>query len=951
MKPYSLLLSCLCASMLSLPMQAQTAVTAAEMAQLSRNKSHSRVSVHDPSIVDTGTGTYYIFGSHHAVARTTDLMNWTGVNNSGLYGIVNSSGRVVTASFNDAFETNQTKKVTILRNGVETEVDFGNFNAEEWMTAHGTTVNGYVWAPDVIWNDSMKKWCMYLSLDGDNWSSVIILLTADNVEGPYVYQGPVVYSGFLNTTNAKISWKKTDLELVIGTQSSLPSRYNRGNGWGNYWPNNIDPCVLYDEEGQLWMSYGSWSGGIWMIKLNNENGLRDYTVTYPYTADGNDRATSDPYFGKRIAGGYYVSGEGSYIQRIGKYYYLFMTNGGLSAKEGYVMRSFRSEHIDGPYVDAKGASAIYSRYEMNYGTADASTKGNLLMSAFNGLAFQTVAEVAQGHNSAFVDDKGRSFLIYHTRFNTGNEGFQNRVHQLFVNQSGWLCTAPFEFDGETLTDDSIAAGCKYTKEEIAGDYQFILHKYKLNNENYQCADVVQVTLKADGTITGDRTGSWTLVEGTGYANVKIGGVTYFGVICDQTVDGKNYRAIAFTGLATSGVTAWGWKMEPQSAITYTVRNSTSHVSNGTVNAHLDFNYTNYYGTTDEWLSSEPSVISNQGRYNPADTVTALSLTHRVSAGNYYYEELFNIRAQAATDVTGDYAKGLKAYYLFDESPILNLFNAEDKAMLSRQSSGVVPSLATDIARDGKVLKMTGGTEAAKTCGFARFDNPLFGQTDIEGMSISFWVKRNDADRWGTIFSFINGNPSYTTTQNNLSFTGNTYLGFTNGVDTFAINYPTSERNTLEVGEWKFVTITIDKTDGVKIYINKTKRVTSFASTAGTRAANFDYQKVLDFLTSVQYLCLGKGNGFGTADVFLDELFVHNRALTADDVEALYAAETRVTDIPSVVNPTAIDLIMTDDNDSVHGSNAAWFTLQGHRLATKPTQPGIYIRNGKKYWVK
>jgi len=417
------------------------------------------------------------------------------------------------------------------------------------------------------------------------------------------------------------------------------------------------------------------------------------------------------------------------------------------------------------------------------------------------------------------------------------------------------------------------------------------------------------------------------------------------------VDGKYYRAIAFTGLATSGVTAWGWKMEPQSAITYTVRNSTSHVSNGTVNAHLDFNYTNYYGTTDEWLSSEPSVISNQGRYNPADTVTALSLTHRVSAGNYYYEELFNIRAQAATDVTGDYAKGLKAYYLFDESPILNLFNAEDKAMLSRQSSGVVPSLATDIARDGKVLKMTGGTEAAKTCGFARFDNPLFGQTDIEGMSISFWVKRNDADRWGTIFSFINGNPSYTTTQNNLSFTGNTYLGFTNGVDTFAINYPTSERNTLEVGEWKFVTITIDKTDGVKIYINKTKRVTSFASTAGTRAANFDYQKVLDFLTSVQYLCLGKGNGFGTADVFLDELFVHNRALTADDVEALYAAETRVTDIPSVVNPTAIDLIMADDNDSLHGSNAAWFTLQGHRLATKPTQPGIYIRNGKKYWVK
>ncbi|MBO7102580.1 MAG: hypothetical protein J6W02_02730, partial [Bacteroidaceae bacterium] len=227
--------------MLSLPMQAQTAVTAAEMAQLSRNKSHSRVSVHDPSIVDTGTGSYYIFGSHNAIARTTDLMNWSGVNNSGLFGVVNSSGKVVTASFEDAFVTNQTKKVTVLKNGVETEVTFGNFDAKAWMTAHGTTVAGMMWAPDVIWNKDMKKWCQYLSLNGDFWSSVIVLLTADNIEGPYVYQGPVTYSGFYNGTDASINWKKTDLELVIGTQSSLPARYNRDRRWGDYWPNNIDP--------------------------------------------------------------------------------------------------------------------------------------------------------------------------------------------------------------------------------------------------------------------------------------------------------------------------------------------------------------------------------------------------------------------------------------------------------------------------------------------------------------------------------------------------------------------------------------------------------------------------------------------------------------------------------------------------------------------------------------
>lgn len=37
----------------------------------------SRVSVHDPSIVkEPGTGTYYVFGTHLAAARSDDLVNW-----------------------------------------------------------------------------------------------------------------------------------------------------------------------------------------------------------------------------------------------------------------------------------------------------------------------------------------------------------------------------------------------------------------------------------------------------------------------------------------------------------------------------------------------------------------------------------------------------------------------------------------------------------------------------------------------------------------------------------------------------------------------------------------------------------------------------------------------------------------------------------------------------------
>lgn len=35
-----------------------------------------------------------------------------------------------------------------------------------------------------------------MSVNGDDWNSVIVMLTADSIEGPYAYGGPVVYSGF-----------------------------------------------------------------------------------------------------------------------------------------------------------------------------------------------------------------------------------------------------------------------------------------------------------------------------------------------------------------------------------------------------------------------------------------------------------------------------------------------------------------------------------------------------------------------------------------------------------------------------------------------------------------------------------------------------------------------------------------------------------------------------------
>ena len=509
--------------------------------------SFKRVSVHDPSIV-YNNGNWYIFGSHRASASSRNLMSWNTFNAA--WATASSSN----ARNNQAFVSNQT--TTVPKGG--TDVQFGPFNAMEWSAAYGNyNIDGNMWAPDVIFNETMNKWCMYLSINGPKWNSSIILLTADRVTGPYRYQGPVIFSGFNVTNTEGVSYKNTDLEIALGSLSTLPSRYNRGDRWGTYYPHCIDPCVFSDEEGQLWMSYGSWSGGIWMIKLNKQNGLRDYDATYPLIGT-NTENISDPYFGKKIAGGCYVSGEASYIEYIGNYYYLFVTYGGLEQTGGYQMRVFRSSNPDGPYTDTKGTSAIYYAYTMNYGPSGV-TRGENIFGAYGGWGYMSDGERSQGHNSIIAAEDGRTYLVYHTRFQNGGEGHQVRVHQVFLNSEGWLCAAPFEYTGETITDNDIATKELFSAEYIAGDYKFMLHRYGLDHTNKALVTPVDVTLKADGTVSGSYTGTWEVTSGTCYMNLKANNMLYKGILAIQTMEPKTQKALAFSGVSSTGSTMWGYK--------------------------------------------------------------------------------------------------------------------------------------------------------------------------------------------------------------------------------------------------------------------------------------------------------------------------------------------------------------------------------------------------------
>ena len=303
-----------------------------------------------------------------------------------------------------------------------------------------------------------------------------------------------------------------------------------------------------------------------MLELDEATGLRDYDVTYA------ENATSDPYFGTKIAGGYYVSGEGSYIEYISGYYYLFMSYGGLTAggvpndynNGGYQMRVFRSKNPNGPYVDSKNANAVFEKFYTDFGpNEDDGNRGVNIFGAYGEWGKQTVgasSERSQGHNSVIAAEDGRAYLVYHTRFQNKGEGHEVRVHQLFQNEDGWLVAAPFEYTGEVAKTAKIANKQYVATSDVPGKYKLLIHKYKLNHLTKEYSQPVEVTLDASGNITGGFSGKWSVKDGTSYFTVTDNGQTYKGVMVEQTLEPSNDRTPAFTLLnSATGETMWGYK--------------------------------------------------------------------------------------------------------------------------------------------------------------------------------------------------------------------------------------------------------------------------------------------------------------------------------------------------------------------------------------------------------
>lgn len=671
--------------------------------------SGSTVAVHDPSVVvayadafgntyaEAGDGrqkVYFVFGTQLSNAYSYDMESWV---------------TFTPTFYGEGTTTVSTDHAQIFK------------TAAAWSGyTDAATIKGNLWAPDIIYNPAMEKWCLYYSMSGDssNFRSSVFLMTADNITGPYEFDGFVVFSGFAPADKGSGAGLD-DYKAVTGDADGFElGRYvNSENKWNNnYGVSCIDPAVLYDEAGDLWMFYGSWSGGIFLLKLDNETGLRDTSRTYGsggqpiYDTDEKTALREDPYLGIHVAGGWYVSGEGPYVEYIDGYYYLFLSYGFYSPDGGYNMRVFRAKDITGDYVDPDGTWAVYDRYLLNYGS-DVS-HGLSFMQNYKWSWWTGPASIAQGHNSVLTDD-GNVYLVYHIKYDDGSIQHNVEVHRLVEGkEGGWYLVAPFQ----KSRHDRILT--EATQESVAGNWSVIVHRPIANYGGMEYNTDEVVILNADGTLSGAYSGSWS-AEGQYITIATTTDGTFEGVLMEQQIEGieAEQTTYTFTAMNGDGLCIWGARFTDEMAAQLMADRITFPDA---ILGDLVFETQGLWGTTVAYESSNTDVLQNDGAFTaPAqDTELTLKVTVTIGSASASLEKTFTIRGLSEDSI---------------------------KAMLPEE-----------IADDGYLAAVEPGAGGSIA--------PIGGLSSYTGVSITFRVKDVKTD-WDVMFRTPGGTQIYLSVLN------------------------------------------------------------------------------------------------------------------------------------------------------------------------------------------
>ena len=264
----------------------------------------------------------------------------------------------------------------------------------QWALDSVPGYNGHTWAPDIIQHDG--TWYLYYSCSsfGKNSSAIGVVTNKTlNPESPdykWVDHGPVVVS--------------------------KPGQ--------DYW-NAIDANAVIDDKGQAWLDFGSFWGGIKLVKLDKSMTKVDPSqemLSLCYRPKGSkpsfDEENPDLDPKQIVADTGTGAVEAPFIFKKDGWYYLFVSYDVCcrGAESTYKVVVGRSKDVTGPYVDKKGVS-------MMEGGGHVVVTGN--------------AKYAGAGHSATVSFNGKDYLFFHA-YDTEDAGRSHLIiREINWDKQGW----------------------------------------------------------------------------------------------------------------------------------------------------------------------------------------------------------------------------------------------------------------------------------------------------------------------------------------------------------------------------------------------------------------------------------------------------------------------------------------------------------------------------------
>ncbi|HEX8404140.1 MAG TPA: LamG-like jellyroll fold domain-containing protein, partial [Duganella sp.] len=672
-----------------------------------------------------------------------------------------------------------------------------------------------LWAPDVIRLADGKFYMYYNACKGDSPRSALGIAVADKIEGPYVNKGLILKSGM---------WGQASYDGTV--YDALRH------------PNTVDPNVFFDNGGRLWMTYGSYSGGIFIMQMNPVTGM-------PLPGQG---------YGKRLMGGNHARIEGAYVMYspVTQYYYLFTSFGGLDATGGYNMRVARATSPDGPYVDAQGVNMANVKADPAKPLFDDASiapygvkiMGNFLFERKLGELGTGIGTgyVSAGHNSAYYDAAtGKHFLIFHTRFPERGEQHEIRVHQMFMNADGWPVVAPYRNTNETLA--TLPRGF------VLGDYMFVNHAKDISATIKKSR---VITLNANGTISGAASGTWALVGGNQAEITLAGSPTFKGVFLIQWDETSQSNVMTFSATSRDGVSIMGSRLAPRTdmRVVSSIADELTLGNTSAVTGDMTLPTSGARDAVITWTSSNPRVLSNTGQVNSPASDVAVTLTATITKGQAKTVKTFVVNVRKLG--------GMLAHYAFDG----NLGDATGAF-----GAGAVVGAKIDVAGGslGYEPGMKGGAAVFNGATGVRLPNGLISSPTY---TVAMWLKPAQLTAFSTTFFGARNGDSWIS----LLPKGHDGVGGSTMLWSGTVWYDAGLGMNIPAGQWSHVAFTV-KNGVVSVYVNGAKRFDS---------VNFPNV----FTTATGVFALGVNWWDAPYKGSMDDLRIYGSALTDAEISSL-----------------------------------------------------------------